>query len=428
MGSNRWPRLSEPFGAVVVIGVLSSTGCALPVESDAEEIASQDQPITGGSLVASNVAPFSSAVKWKSAVGSCSATKIGARRFLTAAHCFNFHPAPPFTVQLTNDLFGTFGSTFNVTAVAAHPSYEGFGTEAYSYDIAVFDIAESTPSIPTLSTIFPEYISSGRQLLAVAYGCDTRSGNDGMKQQATVAAHTLAEFQLHVNHAPEVVFDLYTHDIVTGNPPAWCSGDSGGPLLVQNGSGAWQIAGVISGIDNGGEVSYTARTGNVRSWIAAPGVNVFTNGSGGFLLNARSNKCIGIDGMSTVNGAAAVQSYCDGRLQNADHQFWRLQSNGTNHFMIVNGRSGRCLGVSGASTANGAPVGQFTCNGSLGAADNQSWRFTQNVPGHFFIVNGKSGRCLGVNGNSTASGAALAQFTCNGAAGGNDNQSWRLSR
>jgi hypothetical protein len=64
----------------------------------------------------------------------------------------------------------------------------------------------------------------------------------------------------------------------------------------------------------------------------------------------------------------------------------------------------------------------------LGTADNQSWRFVTNTGDYQFIVNGKSGRCLGVSGASTANGAALAQFTCSGIAGAEDNQSWILTR
>ncbi|MER6526387.1 RICIN domain-containing protein [Streptomyces sp. NPDC001508] len=42
-------------------------------------------------------------------------------------------------------------------------------------------------------------------------------------------------------------------------------------------------------------------------------------------------------------------------------------------FELHNRKSGKCLGIDGASTANGATAAQFTCDGSA----NQGWGYFQ---------------------------------------------------
>jgi hypothetical protein len=133
--------------------------------------------------------------------------------------------------------------------------------------------------------------------------------------------------------------------------------------------------------------------------------------------NVKSGRCIGVSGASTANGALIQQFTCDG----TSNQNWRGASNAAGQNTLTNQKSGRCMGVSGASTASGAVIAQFTCDGST----NQKWVLvgvggtTTNPIVNFRNV--KSGLCIGVNGASTANGAQLAQFRCDGL----NNQQWR---
>jgi type 1 glutamine amidotransferase len=76
--------------------------------------------------------------------------------------------------------------------------------------------------------------------------------------------------------------------------------------------------------------------------------------------------------------------------------------------------SGRCLDVSGASQANGAPAQIWDCHGQA----NQQW--TSTSAGELRVYGGK---CLDVNGAGTADGTAVIIWDCNG----QDNQKWRLN-
>ncbi|MFF3335696.1 RICIN domain-containing protein [Streptomyces sp. NPDC002888] len=79
------------------------------------------------------------------------------------------------------------------------------------------------------------------------------------------------------------------------------------------------------------------------------------------------------------------------------------------NYELVNVNSGKCLQISGASTADGAVAVQSTCTG----AAQQLWTKTTVIGGYVTFTNVNSGKCLEVAGGSTANGAALDQSTCN---------------
>jgi len=78
--------------------------------------------------------------------------------------------------------------------------------------------------------------------------------------------------------------------------------------------------------------------------------------------------------------------------------------------------SGMLLDVSGASTADGAKVDQWSATGGT----NQQWTFSQVSAGVYTLAGVGSGKCLEVPGSSTTQGAQLDIWTCNGGA----NQRW----
>ena len=78
-------------------------------------------------------------------------------------------------------------------------------------------------------------------------------------------------------------------------------------------------------------------------------------------------------GLSTTDGNVQQQNYCDG----GDQQLWNFRpvAGVANTYTVVNQQSGKCLDVSGVSTADGAAVHQRTCNAvGQGSPLNQLWR------------------------------------------------------
>lgn len=88
------------------------------------------------------------------------------------------------------------------------------------------------------------------------------------------------------------------------------------------------------------------------------------------------------------------------------------------NYELVNVNSGKCLQISGASTADGAVAVQSTCSG----ASHQLWTRTAVIGGYVTFANVGSGKCLEVAGASTANGAALDQAACTAGA----NQQWMV--
>jgi hypothetical protein len=113
-----------------------------------------------------------------------------------------------------------------------------------------------------------------------------------------------------------------------------------------------------------------------------------------------SGKCLSVTGGSTADGATADIYTCNG----SSSEDWTVNPNGT----IVGGPSGECLEVTGSSTANAAGVDIATCDG----AANQQW--TVNTGGT--VVGTQSGKCLSVTGAATANYATAEIYTCNGSA------------
>src|SRR5678816_988755 len=86
---------------------------------------------------------------------------------------------------------------------------------------------------------------------------------------------------------------------------------------------------------------------------------------------------------------------------------------------LVAAHSAKCIDVRSKSTATGAVIEQWTCNGG----SNQRFALVPADPGYVFIKNANSGLCLNVQGRSVSPGALIVQWTCGVAA---KNDQWRV--
>ena len=87
----------------------------------------------------------------------------------------------------------------------------------------------------------------------------------------------------------------------------------------------------------------------------------------------------------------------------------------TGYYRLINQKSGKCLDVASASTANGANVIQYTC----GTSTNQQWQWVA-IGSYFQLKARHSGKCLDVVSSGTADGTDIQQYTC----GSGNNQQW----
>ncbi|MDT0268640.1 glycoside hydrolase family 127 protein [Streptomyces sp. DSM 44915] len=131
------------------------------------------------------------------------------------------------------------------------------------------------------------------------------------------------------------------------------------------------------------------------------------------LVNVASGLVLGIQDMSTADGARALQWTDSGT---ADHD-WELVTDGE-AVRFRNAHSGKVLGVRDMSTADGAAVLQWTDNGT---ADHR-WLLLDQGDGSHLIRNAHSGKFLGIQNDATTLGAFAVQ---DGDDGTPDNL-WRL--
>jgi lysophospholipase L1-like esterase len=145
-------------------------------------------------------------------------------------------------------------------------------------------------------------------------------------------------------------------------------------------------------------------------WYAAlrsvPGSLVPTGpaiGTPAALVNPNSGRCLDVSGGSTAAGSAAIIWDCHGRA----NQQWTRTAAGE---LRVYGTS--CLDVYGGGTANNTNVIIWACHGGA----NQKWSFRLNGT----VLANAAGKCLTLAGAATANGTRLQTADC----GAGAHQQW----
>lgn len=133
------------------------------------------------------------------------------------------------------------------------------------------------------------------------------------------------------------------------------------------------------------------------------------------LTAVSSGKCVDVTGSSTANGAKLQQNTCSG----ANNQRFTIKDMGNAQYELVNVNSGKCLDVTDKSTSNGAVMQQWSCAGS----SNQLWTLVSKGTGIYQVKSVLSGKCLDITGVSNANGAAIQQWSC----GSGTNQQFAMS-
>jgi hypothetical protein len=139
------------------------------------------------------------------------------------------------------------------------------------------------------------------------------------------------------------------------------------------------------------------------------------------LTNAHSGLVMDVSGASTASGGKVIQwTGHDGT-----NQRWTIIPAAGNLFTVKNVNSGLCLEAPNQSTASGVQLDQGACTGTT----SQQWAFdaagSYASPGDasYLIVNLHSGMAADDFGNSTSPGTIIDQWPTNGG----NNQTWSLS-
>jgi len=226
-----------------------------------------DPKLIGGTLATATDIPY--VVFIRSNVGDgCTATKIAAKMYLTAAHCLQDSDTRGIRAGFTNlaDVTFTIDSArhvqfgddiaddarFTIKNVFVHPQYvasclvssgdncgDTLGRYPWPPDVGIFEIKEETPSIPIAAINFAP-IPDGTKVIVAGYGCEEGlylPFNYALRlkfgQTVTVppsaldAAESLDNFDDPIKLAKTV----WITKGLTDQGVSLCPGDSGGPMF-----------------------------------------------------------------------------------------------------------------------------------------------------------------------------------------------------
>lgn len=135
--------------------------------------------------------------------------------------------------------------------------------------------------------------------------------------------------------------------------------------------------------------------------VSSDAVTAITNGT--FTIKAgNSGKCLDIAAASTANGAALQQYDCNG----TGAQKFNVTSLGGGYYEITNANSNKSLDVTDVSTAPLAPLQQW----DYGGGANQQFRIDPVGDGSFRIIARHSGLSFDVSGGSMDNSARIVQY------------------
>jgi hypothetical protein len=130
------------------------------------------------------------------------------------------------------------------------------------------------------------------------------------------------------------------------------------------------------------------------------------------IIAKHSSRAMDVSGASTANGAPLIQWDFHG----GQNQMFRPDPMGGGFFRLVSLNTGKVADVSGASMASGAAIVQWDWHGG----DNQLFRLEPLSDGFVRIIAKHSGKVIDVAGGSTGNGAQLIQWDWHGG----PNQRW----
>jgi V8-like Glu-specific endopeptidase len=434
------------FVGCLMVGGL---GCAVETQDEGTDPGIQRQAVIGGTTVnltenADAALPYGVTVRFSdskvglsSGLSTCSGTKIGPKRYLTAAHCVDSwngfsNGKVDISNHPSNAVDGVGSSKHELAAVFVHASWVIQGPAGAwigrPLDVAMFDVKE-TNSIPVLAVngvpkINTREITLGWWSRMVGYGSGRKLWGDNVSVTPTGDHPFMDEAAMKLNA------------FFWAGSPGGEPGDSGGPVFNEL-TGGWWISGIVSGAGTDSSQSRIVRAEEVRNWINNPAQPLLAGGSGGYLINARAPAC-----MKASGTGHASQFACHQGTSSSGSQFWSLQSTGTtNRFRIRNGLTGRCLAV--ADNANGGHLLQQVCD-TTNTNAGQKWDFVARgnldqtggntaVGYSFYQIRsalGPSSRCLAPFNSTQSQGQLFHQYTCVTPAAnplGND-QVWAFTR
>ncbi|MFZ5467924.1 MAG: trypsin-like serine protease [Myxococcota bacterium] len=249
---------------LLLLAVLVGAACAPPDDEAAvPSLSLARSPIVGGTLDSGDPQVFMLLQEYNNGTQSgCTATLIGQRTLVTAAHCVDPRIGNATAVMLWGMNRPSIGQATSsdfipVVETRMHPSWNpAVGLE---HDIALA-LLQTAPSVPSVKEWNRASVSAfgGRPLRAVGYG--TTGGGNGSGVRRTV---DLTFRQVSSTH-------IWLGD---GQGKGVCHGDSGGPSFHTFSDGVERLVGIHSftateACTDGADIRIDAYQSFVSQWLA----------------------------------------------------------------------------------------------------------------------------------------------------------------
>jgi len=274
------------FASRLAFGLAIASVAACGAQSEAQRTTADGSKAGAPELISGEPAGVA---QFRSTVGindDCTAAKVGARLFLTAAHCVAggraLHATPPPEDFPPNDglredylpgkrLLIYWGleakdgkkGEFVIARTSIHPSWWACPVcdnpilQSDAADIAVIELGEDTPQIPE-ARIELSTIATGTQVVKVGWGCEERTDIDAsdlhlgrykLASASIIPASEIRRYDALISDEQEAAVGA-SYLLTAGHAKdeksaSLCLGDSGGPLYLPD-SGDPRIVGVNS--------------------------------------------------------------------------------------------------------------------------------------------------------------------------------------
>ncbi|MFF9688268.1 RICIN domain-containing protein [Streptomyces sp. NPDC014623] len=165
--------------------------------------------------------------------------------------------------------------------------------------------------------------------------------------------------------------------------------------------------------DNGRSLVYTLPAGAVATFVwdgtTTPPAGPIDPNTWYQVRNSNSGACLDAADWGTADGTALQQWACG----TGANQSWQFRPTGDGDYQVVNRHNAKAWDVDGGpgATGDGVRVHLWTYAGG----SNQQWKpQAAGTGGQYRFTARHSGKCLTVEGSSTADGAKLSQRPCDG--------------